>query len=176
MNMGATGGRFAVACLSVAASLALVDQASKFAARRLLEPGPLAVLPGWLELRLQSNDQGAFGLFADLPPEARGPVLVLLGALATVTVLALSIRRLGPSAKLAVALGLLLGGACSNLADRVCGGRVVDFIDLRLGGLNWPAFNAADVGITAGCFWLLAMLLKNGSKKRFDGAPDGSGG
>ena len=45
-----------------------------------------------------------------------------------------------------VAVGLLAGGALGNLADRVRAGAVTDFIDLP----PWPAFNLADVAITAG--------------------------
>ena len=41
---------------------------------------------------------------------------------------------------LPVALGLLIGGSVSNLADRVRLGHVTDFLDLRY----WPAFNLAD--------------------------------
>ncbi len=168
-------GKFSVACLSLAASLALIDQAGKFAAREVLAAGPIQLLPGVLELRLKFNSQGAFGLFAQLPQAGRAVILIVLGVLATATLLALSIRWLGLSQRLAVALGLLLGGAISNLADRIASGRVVDFIDLSLGRIDWPTFNVADVGITVGCFWLLAMLLKNGWRKRFSGAPDESG-
>lgn len=168
-------GKFSLACLSLAASLAAVDQACKFVAREVLGPGPITLLPRVLELRLKFNSQGAFGLFAQIPEAGRTVTLIVLGVLATATVLALSIHRLGLSQKLAVALGLLLGGACSNLTDRIASGRVVDFVDLRLGDLSWPTFNVADMGITAGCLWLLAMLLKNGWKKRFCGAPGESG-
>ena len=42
----------------------------------------------------------------------------------------------------------MIGGALGNLADRVCDGAVTDFIDPPL----WPAFNVADIAITAGVF------------------------
>ena len=57
----------------------------------------------------------------------------------------------------AVALGLVLGGAFGNVIDRVfrspgfLRGAVVDFVDLRF----WPVFNLADSAITCGCLLLL---------------------
>jgi signal peptidase II len=46
----------------------------------------------------------------------------------------------------AVAMGAALGGAASNLLDRVLRGCVVDYVDLRV----WPVFNLGDAAIVAG--------------------------
>jgi hypothetical protein len=43
-------------------------------------------------------------------------------------------------------IGLILGGALGNLADRAREGAVIDFID----PVAWPAFNVADAAITIG--------------------------
>lgn len=69
----------------------------------------------------------------------------------------------------AVALGLLLGGAAGNLADRVFRapglfrGNVVDWIEVTR---HFPVFNLADSAITCGGV-LIALLALNGI--RFDG-------
>jgi signal peptidase II len=55
----------------------------------------------------------------------------------------------------AVGLGLALGGATSNLGDRVVRGAVVDFIALW----RWPAFNLADVAMAVGWTLLAGSLL-----------------
>jgi signal peptidase II len=52
-------------------------------------------------------------------------------------------------------VGLVVGGALGNLADRIRIGAAVDFLDLPL----WPAFNVADVAIVAGVGLFMAMLL-----------------
>jgi len=54
-----------------------------------------------------------------------------------------------------VAVGLLIGGSISNLADRVRLGYVTDFLDLRY----WPAFNLADSFIVVGVAILLGALV-----------------
>jgi len=51
-------------------------------------------------------------------------------------------------------VGLLLGGALGNLADRVREGAVIDFID----PLGWPAFNLADSMIVVGVLGLLYVV------------------
>ena len=67
-------------------------------------------------------------------------------------------RRTGLVSAVAVALGLVLGGAFGNVADRVfrspgfLKGAVVDFVDVGF----WPVFNLADSAITCGCLLLLA--------------------
>ena len=56
---------------------------------------------------------------------------------------------------LPVAVGLLIGGSVSNLADRVRLGYVTDFLDFRY----WPAFNLADSFIVIGVAVLLGALV-----------------
>jgi signal peptidase II len=48
-------------------------------------------------------------------------------------------------------VGLLLGGALGNLADRAREGAVIDWID----PVAWPAFNLADACIVVGVLGLL---------------------
>ena len=52
-------------------------------------------------------------------------------------------------------VGLLLGGSLSNALESSLRGRVTDYICLRF----WPAFNLADVALTAGAIGVLVELL-----------------
>lgn len=69
-----------------------------------------------------------------------------------------------------IPIGLILGGAVGNIADRILRGSVVDFLSFhwynhQVFGINliWPAFNVADSAITIGVFWLmLATARKKG--------------
>jgi len=58
--------------------------------------------------------------------------------------------------------GLLVGGALGNILDRLRDGAVTDFLKLPA----WPAFNLADVAITAGVLALAYVL-----ERRADGHP-----
>ena len=52
------------------------------------------------------------------------------------------------------AIGLQLGGAVGNLADRIRLGEVIDFIDVGW----WPIFNLADSSIVIGIFILMTVV------------------
>ncbi len=58
-----------------------------------------------------------------------------------------------------VALGLIIGGALGNVADRIRFGAVYDFLDFHYGAWHWPAFNAADSFICIGAFLIILHSL-----------------
>lgn len=62
-------------------------------------------------------------------------------------ILFLAYKTFDFSKKLAViAFSLVLGGAISNIIDRILRGAVFDYIDIKI----WPVFNIADIAITVG--------------------------
>ena len=69
-------------------------------------------------------------------------------------------KQSGRGIWLRTSLGLQLGGATGNLADRLTLGAVTDFIDVG----PWPIFNLADSSIVVGII-LLAWLIYSPSKK-----------
>ena len=56
-------------------------------------------------------------------------------------------------------LGLIASGAIGNAIDRVYFGGVIDFIDLFIYNLHWPAFNFADVFIVT--IGVILLLFEN---------------
>jgi signal peptidase II len=58
-----------------------------------------------------------------------------------------------PAARVPVCL--LLAGSASNLLEHAARGAITDYVCLR----GWPAFNLADVALTAGAVSLLATAL-----------------
>jgi lipoprotein signal peptidase len=82
-------------------------------------------------------------------------LLFSLVAAAIVVVLIYWLSRV-ESSLLAVAIGLVIGGAIGNVIDRLRFGAVVDFLDFHVGSWHWPAFNIADSAI---CVGVAVMLL-----------------
>lgn len=69
----------------------------------------------------------------------------------------------------ALSYSLILGGALGNAFDRAVRGQVVDYLDFHLGGMHWPAFNAADVAIVTGAALVVANTLFAGGPARKEG-------
>ncbi|MFM8353548.1 MAG: signal peptidase II, partial [Gammaproteobacteria bacterium] len=68
--------------------------------------------------------------------------------------------------------GLILGGAAGNLIDRVLLGHVVDFVLLHWRSWYFPAFNVADMALTAGALlWIAAMIRDARRARRVEESP-----
>lgn len=105
----------------------------------------------------------SFGLFN--APDAHQAQRWILAVFALVAAIALFIwLRREPSPSLAVAVGLISGGALGNGIDRLRFGAVADFFDFHAFGWHWPAFNVADAAIVLGVAWLLIGNLQADAK------------
>jgi len=134
---------------AVAAAVLVLDAATKQWALSALADGPIELF-GSVRLNLIFNKAGAFGL---------GGAFVPFLAVAALGLVLYMVFKGTASARpvLAVALGLVVGGAFGNVVDRIfrspgfLKGAVVDFVDVGF----WPVFNLADSAITCGCLLLL---------------------
>lgn len=137
--------------VAVAAVAVAVDQASKAWAVDALQTRTIDVV--WtLRLQLVHNSGAAFSL---LSGRGAGPAIALV-AVVVVVVLART-SRMFSSRWGSVAVGLVVGGALGNLADRAfrshdgfLHGEVIDFVNLQW----WPVFNVADACIVVGAIVL----------------------
>jgi signal peptidase II len=128
----------------------VADQVTKHIVASNLSLGEGLHVVGPFSIRHVQNSGIAFGLFSN----ATAAVIVVT-AIAVGWMLVYFARSGGRHPVLPVALGLVIGGSVSNLADRVRLGFVTDFLDFRY----WPAFNLADSFIVIGVGILLAALL-----------------
>lgn len=145
-----------------------LDVASKSAiAANIGYADRVPVIDGFFYLTHVRNSGAAFGLFADAPQGARLPFFIAV-ALIAVGIIISFYRKLSPGDRLAaLALGLILGGAVGNLADRIFRQEVVDFLHFRLWrGYAWPDFNLADSAIVIGVGLLVLELLASEGEQR----------
>jgi len=68
----------------------------------------------------------------------------------------------------AFSLGLIIGGALSNVIDRLRHGAVADFFLFHVGGFEWYVFNLADIWIVAGVAGLLLSWAGERREKAID--------
>jgi signal peptidase II len=150
---GPRSARVIATLLGVAVFVLAADLISKVVVvARLPHHPPVRLLGGLLTLRLIRNSGAAFSLGTSL-------TLVFTAIAVGVIIFILRTARRLRSIPWAITLGLLLGGATGNLADRIfrapgpMRGDVVDWIQLP----HWPVFNLADSAIV--CGGVLAVLL-----------------
>lgn len=141
--------RYVVAVV-VAVVVVVIDQVTKtLAVDHLTHPVHLL---GPLSLELVFNSGIAFSLGSGY-----GLPIVLI---AMVALLAYGwLRRRTITMPIAIASGLIVGGALGNLADRLFrgrGGAVIDFIHTGF----WPTFNLADSAVVCGCVMVFLIVLR----------------
>jgi signal peptidase II len=168
-----TAGRKLPVVVGVALTILVLDVITKLVVVHAL-PGhaPIRLLGGFLTLLLLRNSGAAFSIGTSMT------IVFTAIAVAVIFYILRAARKLR-SLSWAITLGLLLGGATGNLADRIFRspglfrGDVVDWIELP----HWPVFNLADSAIV--CGGVLAVLLAlrgvrlDGSREVVAG-PDGT--
>jgi signal peptidase II len=138
----------APAAIATAGIVVALDQATKQLAVANIDRGDHVNVFFGLDLANTRNTGVAFGAF-----EGAGLVVaILIGISLALLVGYFLLHRDMPLLWLPV--GLLLGGALGNLADRARDGAVIDFID----PVAWPAFNLADACIVVGVVMLLWVV------------------
>jgi signal peptidase II len=157
-------GRLSGLGLATALVTFVVDQGHKWwmlgpfdiAARQ-----PVRVTP-FLDLVLTWNTGISYGWLAQETDTGRW-ALIALSVLITGALwlwLAQARRPL-----VAVALGLVIGGALANAMDRIVHGAVADFFLFHGFGFSWYVFNIADVAIVAGIGLLLYDSFSDGRRE-----------
>jgi signal peptidase II len=153
---GSTGSprpRRLTVLITVALTALVLDAVTKtVVVATLQDREPIRLLGGLLTLRETRNSGAAFSI-------GTGYTVIFTLIACGVVIAILRTARDLRSGPWAVCLGLMLGGALGNLADRILRapaplkGHVVDWIEVP----NWPVFNLADSAIV--CGGILAVVL-----------------
>jgi signal peptidase II len=140
------------------------------------EHRPIRLLGGLLYIEQARNSGAAFSV-------GTGATVMLTAISVVVVVVIIRAARRMTSTAWAVSLGLVLGGALGNLADRffrspsVGRGHVVDWISVFApDGERWPIFNLADSAIVVGGAVAVLLSLRgvdfNGSRNPMEDDED----
>lgn len=130
----------------------LIDQITKYLAIKFLSPDGMIKLLPFLNLVYVENTGTAFGMFKFL-----GSGFFIIIALVVTGILVYMYFK---DTQNWFIYSLIIAGALGNIVDRLIYGYVIDFIDLHLKNLHWPAFNVADSAISIGIVLFLYKNLK----------------
>lgn len=167
--------------LLVTPAVFVLDQLTKLVVLARIPLGDrIPVIPGFFDLVHFRNTGAAFGILSEVDHGFRVPFFYIVAAIAVI-VLALFYRSLTDRERpMQLAFALVFGGIAGNILDRIRLGSVVDFLSLHVGDaaldftlfgtrhlipLEWPAFNVADMAITATMLLLIWQAIRHGKAK-----------
>ncbi len=116
--------------------------------------GTWVLIDNFFSITLHHNQGVAFGFFFGQWPQILLSLAILVALAAYATHDENNEKTNGVLRQ--ALLGIIMGGAIGNLANRIWLGYVIDFIYLR----PFPIFNFADIGITLGLLALFLITLK----------------
>ena len=146
----------------------LVDRFSKIYILKIaaLENKVDIYISEYLNLYLIWNKGIAFGLFS-FEENLIYNLISLTIFVISLVIIAMIIKSSGFRKYVLI---MILGGALSNLFDRVYYSAVPDFIDFHVNNYHWFIFNVADIFITFGVICLIyeeIFLYKKNNDKKF---------
>jgi signal peptidase II len=138
--------------LMVSFAVLLLDQLTKNLVLKYMAAGQsIPLIQGVFHLTFVQNTGIAFGLFQNA-----NSIFLITSSIILLGVIYVLVHTPKEEKAIHVLLGMVMGGALGNLADRIFLGYVVDFLDFRI----WPIFNIADSAITLAIIGLIIVLWK----------------
>ena len=144
----------------ITAAVLVADQLTKaLVESRIPDRAVVPVVRGFFNLTNTKNSGAVFGLFSDSPVWWKTLLLIVvsIALLGAVVILVLRTRNL--RWETSIGLSLVLGGALSNLIDRMRTGLVEDFLDFYIRSYHWYTFNLADCAIVVGTGLIVVQVL-----------------
>ncbi|MFH1254720.1 MAG: signal peptidase II [bacterium] len=142
--------------LFLISTIITADQASKRWC--LLNLNADLPLNGWCNLSLSANRGISWGLFNF---QSNLGFYILTSIISTVILAFALYATIQHLNKISIYFeSFIIGGAISNVIDRLTHGFVIDFLDIHLGIWHWPTFNIADVFVVIGVLGVLFKELR----------------
>ncbi len=139
----------------------LVDFFSKYMVSKLMTVNEtINLIDNFFRITYVKNTGAAFSIFSN------NTILVIIISVVIIGFLLFYIYKNKGNNKLEnVSYAFILGGAISNLIDRLVYGYVIDFLDFEILSYDAPIFNLADTFIVIG----VILFLINTLRSRYDG-------
>lgn len=139
--------------------LTFTDQLSKFIVIKALNVNhSIEVIKNFFYLTYTHNKGAAFSILTGKR------IFLVLIAIFIIAAILYYLKKNTPNNSLSkIAFSFVIGGSLGNLIDRILRGYVIDFIDVKIFGYDFPIFNLADTFITIGIFILILFSLKKES-------------
>lgn len=149
-----------VLMIFIAVAVLVADQVTKaLVESRIADRAVVPVVAGFFNLTNTKNSGAVFGLFSDSPVWWKIPLLIVVSAGLLLAVVLLVVRTQHLRWETSIGLSLILGGAFSNLYDRMRWGQVEDFLDFYVRSYHWATFNLADSAIVVGTGLIVLQVL-----------------
>lgn len=136
--------------------LLVIEQLSKILVVKLMDiNSSIELIKNFFYLTYTHNTGAAFSILTGYR------LLLILVAVVILVIIFNYLRKNKVEGKIDVlAFSLIIGGALGNLLDRIVRGYVIDFLDFKIFGYNFPVFNLADTFIVIGVFLLLITIIR----------------
>lgn len=142
-----------IICISIL--FLLIDQISKILVIKFFDiNNGIELIKNFFYLTYTHNTGAAFSILT-------GQRLLLILVAVIILILIFNyIRKNKVEGKVEkIAFSLIIGGSLGNLIDRIIRGYVIDFLDFKIFGYNFPVFNLADTFIVVGVLLMLITTL-----------------
>jgi len=146
--------------MAIALIVLLLDQGHKWWMLNVYDianRGLVTITP-FFDITLVWNKGISYGLFQQESAIGR---YVLIGIILIISVILVVWMMRAQGFLLAIAMGLVLGGAVGNVIDRILYGAVADFFSFHYAGFHWYVFNLADIWVVVGAALLIYDSLCN---------------
>lgn len=131
--------------------LIIIDIVSKLIVKKyLIVHKSIVIIKNFLNITYVKNTGAAWSIFDN------NSLLVLIISGLVIGYIIYYLEKHKPSRKIEkIAYSFILAGALGNFINRLVYGYVIDFIDVKIFGYNYPIFNIADIFIVVGVLVLI---------------------
>lgn len=140
----------------------LIDQIVKIIIMSIMGiNSSIILIPDFFSLTYVENDGAAWSIFS-----GNRFFLIAISIVALILVYWYFIKNRDMKNFEMINYSILIGGIMGNLLDRIKFGRVIDYLDFKIFGYNFPVFNFADICIVVSVILLLIYSFKDRNEQK----------